>query len=214
MIEGQDGTGKTTQVEKLANWFRDNQDYAAEHDLDAEKVAVFNEPSGLPATNELDKIIKNKDNDLEPESNLLLFTAARKELWHKIAAPILESSGVVIASRNYWSTLSYQGYGQGVDRDLIIDETKRFLPERYFHPDVSFIMTLIEQEREKRLNERAETDSKKDTFESKGTDFQDRVTGAYHEIAQEFKIKEIDASDSIDEVFAKILTETKSKLGE
>ena len=66
----------------------------------------------------------------DPEINLALFSAARRELWqHSMRA--LERGTVVLAARNYLSTLAYQGYGEGLNLDHIRKTTALFTDARY-----------------------------------------------------------------------------------
>lgn len=192
VIEGQDGTGKSTQVELLADHFKKQ----------GKEVVILEEPAGdLPQTHDLHDMILTRGYDLDPLTNVLLFTAARVELWHKIAAPVLKRGGIVISSRNYWSTLAYQGYGEGVSRSKIIRLTKMLLPERYVHPDRGFILTVSD---EVRLSRQAKRGKALETFEKKPNLFQQKVDAAYPKIAQEFHLPLIDASGTIAEIFAQI----------
>ncbi|MDR0957390.1 MAG: dTMP kinase [Candidatus Nomurabacteria bacterium] len=193
VIEGQDGTGKTTQVNLLAQYFADQ----------GREVTTFDEPAGLPSTDAMRDIIKNKDLDLDGTTQLLLFTAARNELWKKKAEPVLARGGVVLTSRNWWSTLAYQGYGQGVKLEKIKQITRKLLPKHYVEPDKAVILVLSEKERIKRMQKR-DQNSKKDTFESKPSEFQMKVNQGYETIASELKIPVVDASATIDEVHANI----------
>lgn len=192
VIEGQDGTGKSTQVRLLQEYY-ENQ---------SKKVVIMDEPDGdLPQAHDLHDMILARDYDLEPLTNVLLFTAARLELWKKIAEPALRDGGIVISARNYWSTLAYQGYGEGVSRSKIIRITKQILPERYCHPDYGFILTVSDAIRLARQDNRGKS---KETFEKKPDDFQSRVNAAYPKIAKEFNLPIIDASGTIEEIFAQI----------
>ena len=195
VIEGQDATGKSTQVELLAEYLRETTE---------KPVITMHEPDGdLPSAHVLRELIKNKDYDLEPLTHVLLFTAARLELWKKLAEPILKQGGYVISARNWWSTLAYQGYGQGVSKSKIVKITKQTMPEKYLNPDHSLILTLDETTRLSRQSSR-DDNSKKDTFESKSKDFQHKVDAAYLKIAKELNIKTLDTSASIEEVQAAI----------
>ena len=156
VIEGQDATGKSTQVEMLANYLREQ----------GKEVVTMHEPDGdLESAHELRRIIKDKTYNLEPMTHVLLFTAARQELWRKLAEPVLKRGGFVVSARNWWSTLAYQGYGQGISRNKIVRITKEAMPERYVKPDKSAILTLPEKERLSRQSGR-DDNSKGDTFES------------------------------------------------
>ena len=197
VIEGQDGTGKSTQARLLAEYF----------EAQGREVVVMDEPDGdLPQAHELHDLIlvRGKEYNLEPMTNVLLFTASRMELWKKIAEPTLRRGGVVISARNYWSTLAYQGYGEGVSKNKIIRITKEILPERYVHPDVGIILTVPDKVRLERQKGRGKAT---ETFEAKPDDFQQRVNAAYPKIAKEFNLRVIDASGTIEEVFGEIKKE-------
>ena len=195
VIEGQDATGKSTQVEMLAEHLRQK----------GKEVITMHEPDGeLDSAHALRRIIKDKNYNLEPLTHVLLFTAAREELWRKLAEPVLKRDGFVISARNWWSTLAYQGYGQGVSRSKIIRITKESMPDRYVHPDKSVILTLDEDTRLKRQSDR-DDNSSKDTFESKPSDFQHKVDAAYVKIAKDFGIATLDAAPSIDQLHQQIL---------
>lgn len=192
VIEGQDGTGKSTQAKMLMDFY---QKQGCE-------VIMLEEPDGdLPQAHDLHDMILTRGYDLEPLTNVLLFTAARVELWRKLAEPVLKRGGIVISARNYWSTLAYQGYGEGVSRSKIIKITKDLLPEKYFTPDFGFILTVSDKVRLARQNDRGKL---KETFEIRPDDFQQKVNAAYPKIAKDFGLHLIDASDTIEEVFSEI----------
>lgn len=200
VIEGQDATGKSTQVELLADYLRQQ----------GKEVVTMHEPDGeLASAHALRQIIKDKNYSLEPMTHVLLFTAARQELWRKLAEPVLNRGGYVISARNWWSTLAYQGYGQGISRNKIIRITKDAMPDQYVRPAKSAILILPEAERLARQAQRdtqlqASKQSEADTFESKPSDFQQKVNAAYTHIAQDFHIPLIDASPSVDEIHAQL----------
>lgn len=190
VIEGQDGTGKSTQVRLLKEYY----------EKQGKKVVVMDEPDGdLPQAHDIHDLIliRGKEYKMAPMTNVLLFTASRSELWRKIAEPTLKDGGIVISARNYWSTLAYQGYGEGVSRNKIIKITHEALPERYCHPDKGFILTVPDKVRLERQGARGKAI---ETFEAKPDDFQQKVNSAYPKIAKEFNIPIIDASGTIEEV--------------
>lgn len=192
VIEGQDGTGKSTQAKLLQEYFA----------TQGRTAVLLEEPDGdLPQAHDLHDMILTRGYDLEPLTNVLLFTAARVELWRKIAEPALKQGGVVISARNYWSTLAYQGYGEGVSRSKIIRLTKMMLPEKYFTPDLGVILTVPDRVRLARQTVRGKN---AETFEQKPSEFQQKVNAAYPKIAQEFKLHLLDASGTIEELFEQI----------
>lgn len=197
VIEGQDGTGKSTQARLLKEYY----------EKQGKEVVVMDEPDGdLPQAHDIHDliVIRGKDYNMEPMTNVLLFTAARYELWRKIAEPVLKRGGVVISARNWWSTLAYQGYGEGVSRSKIIKLTHESLPEKYVNPDKGFVLTVSDEVRLARQDNRGKS---KETFESKPDEFQQKVNNAYPKIAKEFGLTMIDASGTIEEVFDSILRE-------
>ena len=197
VIEGQDGTGKSTQARLLKEYYEGQ----------GKEVVVMDEPDGdLPQAHDLHDMILTRGYNLSPLTNVLLFTAARIELWHKIAEPVLKRGGIVISARNYWSTLAYQGYGEGISRSKIIRLTKDLLPEKYFKPDFGFILTVSDKVRLERQKGRGKAT---ETFESKPNEFQQKVNAAYPKIAKDFNLQLIDASGTIEEVFNEILKQLK-----
>jgi thymidylate kinase len=111
---------------------------------------------------------------------------------------------VVISSRNFWTTLTLQGYASGVDTKLIEKVTADFLPPRYLKPDYGVILTLPDGERKKRQSAR-DDHSAHDMFEQKAAAWQTRANRGYKEIAQQRQIPLIDASPSPEEIHRQII---------
>lgn len=200
VIEGHDGTGKSTQVGLL-------RDRLSEQGIGS---IEFHEPQGTPIADAIRTVIKNGSLPREPETNLLLFTAARHEIW-KQAETMLEQGIWVIAARNYYSTLAYQGYGEGLDLDLITSLTEQFTNKRYMNPDHALILTLDDHnERQHRIGNRGKI-AHPDTFESRDAGFQNAVGNAYLAIAKERNLPCIDANrpvaDIADEIFSLVTVE-------
>lgn len=202
VIEGHDGTGKSTQVRML-------REYLSKHGIDS---IEFHEPEGTPIANEIRTIIKNGSLNRSAITNLLLFTAARHEIWHNRAKTALANDTWVISARNYFSTLAYQGYGEGVDIELITSTTEKFTDEQYMQPDLAVILSLeSDDERKKRIGNRGELENP-DTFESRDDDFQSRVRDGYLTVAKEHNLPIISATQSPEEVLADIVTLIKQPL--
>lgn len=199
VIEGNDGTGKSTQVALLAEWLRGQ----------GREVVMVEEPGSddpeksTPVANELRQLIKNGRLARAAEINLALFSMARRELWRELIRPALKRGAVVLASRNYLSTLAYQGHGEGLDRDEIMRMTALCTDERYMRPDLTIVLTLSDAERVARIAERGKL-ADPDAFESRAQEFQDRVNHAYEVIAKEHQLPLLSAAGTIDEVQAAI----------
>ena len=194
VIEGHDGTGKSTQVVLV-------REKLLERGIDS---IEFHEPEGSPIANEIRTVIKNSTLPRDGTTNLLLFSAARHDIWFSRALPALAEGKWVIASRNYYSTLAYQGYGEGLDTDLISTTTRIATDDQYLKPDIAMILDLDdEEERKKRISARGEL-TNPDTFESKDAEFQRRVKNGYLTIARSHNIETLSASQSIEEVHEEI----------
>ena len=206
VIEGNDGTGKTTQLELLAKYLSSL----------GRRVEVIEEPgSDDPAKSTLvadylRRLIKDSQLERSAEINLALFSAARRELWQYKISSALDSGATVLSSRNFISTLAYQGYGEGLDVAHIRQVTELFTGERYMSPDCTIILDLDDEaERIRRISQRGELE-RPDTFESRGGDFQCRVNSGYRKIARRYHFPVVDclAPDgrrrTIDEVQAEI----------
>ena len=202
VIEGNDGTGKSTQVAKLANYFRER----------GRTVCVVEEPGSddpeksTPIADELRKVIKNGDLARSVAVNVALFSAARRELWREKIRPALERGEIVLSARNYISTLVYQGRGEGYDESEILRLTKLFTDERYLHPDIMIILSLSLDKRAKRIAMRGELKNP-DTFESRGQDFQEKVDDGYLEIAKDYDIPVVLANGNVEEVHDMLIDE-------
>lgn len=206
VIEGNDGTGKSTQVELLADHFRDQN-----NDVVLVEEPGSDEPSkSTPFANYLRTIIKNGELARDPEINLALFSAARHELWQAKIAPALGHGAVVLSARNYFSTLAYQGKGEGLDESMIIDATSLATNPRYMRPDDMLILTLDDEtERAKRIASRGELETP-DAFESRDQEFQTRVNRAYIELAEQYGITTINCGTKSRE---QIQSEIRTLLG-
>ena len=185
VIEGHDGTGKSTQVGLI------RKKLAAKGIESIE----FHEPQGSPIADEIRTVIKNGSLERDGKTNLLLFTAARHEIW-KHAQKELAKGTWVVAARNYFSTLAYQGHGEGLELELITSTTALFTDELYMKPDLAVILTLKDkQERINRISQRGKLDNP-DTFESRSDLFQTAVEQGYLAIAKDYNLPIISASQS------------------
>ena len=196
VIEGPDGTGKTTQADIL-------QKYLEAKDI---QVIHIKEPGGSPVSEAIRTVLLDSTLERTPMTNILLFTANRHELWQSVIQPALRSGTWVIATRNYWSTLAYQGYGEGMDASIISAVTSAFTSKAYMQPDFACILTLDNPTTgPQRVAQRGKLNTP-DTFESKDSDFQQRVSEGYVAIAAAYDIPTICAQQSIAAVASEIAT--------
>jgi dTMP kinase len=193
VIEGHDGTGKTTQADLLQQYLESR----------GKHVIHLKEPGGSPVAEAIRGVLLNGNLERTPMTNILLFTANRHELWHAKILPALHAGTWVIATRNYWSTLAYQGYGEGMNTSVITAITSTFTDKRYMQPDFSVMLVLKDAQAKQRIAQRGELEHP-DPFESKNDDFQQRVAHGYESIAAEYNISTVDASASIEDVHSEI----------
>lgn len=192
VIEGNDGTGKSTQVE-LLNGYLKQKGIAS---------VMLHEPGGTPIADAIRTVLKNGELERDAETNLLLFTAARRENWRWARAK-LEFGTWVLSARNYLSTEVYQGHAEGLDRALIRRQTREFTDELYMSPDLTVVLAVSDDVRKQRITTRGAL-TVKDTFESRGEDFQAAINAGYAQVAAEYGYPTIDANRSIDEIQADI----------
>lgn len=102
-FEGPEGSGKTTQVALLAETIRDA----------GRRVVTTREPGGVAVAEQLRELVLH--GELFPETEALLFLAARAEHARAVIRPALEGGAVVLCDRFNDSTLAYQGYGLGLN---------------------------------------------------------------------------------------------------
>ena len=109
-FEGVDGSGKTTQIRRLAAFLT-----AQGRDL-----VVTREPGGTPIGDQVRDVLHSIENSaMTPEAEILLYSASRAQLVGEIIRPALAAGGSVLCDRFYDSTLAYQGYGRGLDLEWL-----------------------------------------------------------------------------------------------
>ncbi|QHD65261.1 dTMP kinase [Neorickettsia findlayensis] len=109
VLEGIDGSGKSTQV-KLLSKFLTKNGYAC---------VVTREPGGTPFAESLRPMILH--DLMETMSRLLLIVSARVDHCNKVILPALKEGKIVICDRFIYSTLAYQGYGEKIDLQTILN---------------------------------------------------------------------------------------------
>lgn len=184
VFEGLDFTGKSTQVTLLAERLT-QVGYS---------VITTREPGGTSLGEAVRKVILSTKNvDLLPLSELLLFITCRAQLSAEVIAPALEEGKVVVSSRYRLSSLAYQGYGRGIDLDLI-----RRLNEaatRGRHPDLTFLIDLPAKVALARKR------GKGDRIEGEDIVFYQRVRQGYLKLAQDDPlIHRIDGTQSVQQI--------------
>ena len=196
VIEGQDATGKDTQAQLLAEYLR-NKGKAVTH------YAESGTASDDPFISEIARLNYGTTQNIDHRTRTLLFLINRYEQWRRFAEPALKREETVITTRNWFSTLVYEGYGGGVSRNLIVRIHKLVLPERYFKPDKIVILTLSDAERKKRLIAQGKRSS--EVFKSMASEFQQKLNRSYLTIAKDYKVPTLDATGTPKEVSQRLI---------
>jgi len=108
-IEGCEGCGKTTQSELLKKYLESK----------GLTVILTREPGGSGVAEQIRNILLNPKNSIAPFCELMLYESARTQHLQEVIKPNLEKGYVVICDRFTDSTLAYQGYARGIDKDTI-----------------------------------------------------------------------------------------------
>lgn len=189
-FEGGEGVGKSTQIRMLADRLR-----AAGHD-----VLAVREPGGSRISEKIRALLLDTDNDaMDATTELFLYEAARAQVVGELIEPALAAGKVVLCDRYYDSTTAYQGYGRGLDLEVIDQLNRaaagRAIPARTVVLDLSTERGLFRA-----------TKGGADRVESAGLEFHERVREGFLAIAEREpdRVRVVDASGSREETAAQI----------
>jgi dTMP kinase len=199
IIEGTDATGKSTVADALAERFREHGRTVLRID---EPDSAKNEQGAtlVPIAAELRKIIKDGSLARSGLTNVLMFSASRRENWMQQSRPALAQGSDVIQARSSRSSEIYQGYVEGVDLELIRYITLLSTDAQYTHPDLEVILDLDDEiERARRLAARGPLETP-DTFESRGDDFQQKLLEGYRLLAEKENVPIILVDRPVDSI--------------
>ncbi len=190
-FEGIDGSGKTTQSKKLYEYLKEK----------GYKVSLYREPGGTSLGEKLRELLIYQN--LDKRCELLLFEASRADLITNRIEPELNRGFIVILDRFTDSTLAYQGYGRGIDLELI-RELNEFATKG-IKPDITFLLDIEPEIALNRLGERTR-------FEDSA--FLKRVREGFLEIAKSESDRIVVLSSKFPEekVFQKILDTIKKRV--
>ncbi len=166
-FEGIDGCGKTTQIDLLVDKLRSKN----------MNCKVLREPGDTSISNKIREILLDKNNEICPESETLLFLAARSQLVREKIIPNIKKGNIVICDRYLDSTLAYQGYGRGLDKNMI-NNLNLFAINKML-PTLTFILDIDPKIAYDRIIKKDI-----DRMESGGVDFLNNISNGYKIIAK------------------------------
>ena len=182
VLEGGEGSGKTTQVARLVARLR------AEG---ADVVETF-EPGGTEFGARLRALLLHGDEAIDPRAELFLVASDRAQHVEEVIAPALARGAVVVCDRFSPSTLAYQGRARGLDLDVVAEICR--LAEGDIEPDLVIVLDV----RDEVALARAKHEP--DRLERAGDEFHAAVRAAYRELAPQQRWTLVDANGDIDEV--------------
>ncbi|MDX8367604.1 dTMP kinase [Cytobacillus sp. IB215665] len=189
-FEGPEGAGKTTIIDKLANYL-----YKKGYD-----VISTREPGGIAISEQIRKVILDQNNDkMDGRTEALLYAAARRQHLVEKVIPALEEGKVVLCDRFIDSSLAYQGYARGIGIDEVFGINKfainNLMPHFTLYFDIEPIVGLqrIQQNNKREVNR----------LDMENISFHERVREGYLLLVDRFsdRIRLVEADRPLEEVF-------------
>ena len=197
-FEGAEGSGKSTQIRKAAAYLRKK----------GHGVLVLREPGGTRVSEAIREVILTRSHSkMIPETELLLYLAARAQIVKEKICPALEKGILVLCDRFEDSTLAYQGYGRGM-RIASIQQVSRMFVRGSLRPDAVFLLDLDPPRGFARGGRR-------DRMERQSLEFHRRVRRGFRALAaaEPKRWTVLDATRGIDEIAVKIREKLNHVLG-
>ncbi len=189
VLDGPDGCGKSTQAELLVQWLQSQ----------GVPTCRFRDPGGTAIGEKIREILLNPEHlSMSTRTELLLYMAARAQLWAEQLAPALRDKQCVVLDRWLSSTFAYQGFAGGFGVEKVIKIATDCL-ERVW-PDLTIILDVDQKTASQRLAREL------DRMEAKGDSYHRKVRDGYLQLARERKdIVVVDATRNVDTVHKAIV---------
>jgi dTMP kinase len=206
-FEGVEGSGKTTQIRRLAAALRKS----------GQRVAQTREPGGTSLGDAIrSMLLATRNLEMVAETELFLYLASRAQLCREWIDPALRAGTIVVSDRFADATVAYQGYGRGLDLKLIAMANRAATGG--LTPDLTVLLDLDPREGLRRVRERGQVPLPApalDRLEAEALDFHDRVRKGYLQLARaeprRFQI--IDATQSEGAIAAEIWARVERLIG-
>jgi len=203
-LEGTEGSGKSTQLQRLAERLR----------AQGHPVVLLREPGGTPIGEEIRHTLQHSHQNqaMTPEAELLLLNASRAQLVREVIRPALRQGRLVLCDRFYDSTVAYQVYGRRLDLaqvrsviDLAVGDTR---------PDLTLLLRVPVSVGESRRRQRRTGTAVRDRMEEADRDFFQRVEQGFDAVAatEPERVKVVDATADVDSVETSIWEHVSSWL--
>lgn len=189
-MEGPDGSGKSTQIQAIKNFFEQR----------GEQTIITREPGGTPISEKIRELLLDRANsEMDPMAEALLYAAGRAQHVAEVIKPALEQGIHVICDRFVDSSIAYQGYGRGLGDSVAVINAYAIGD---CMPDITFLMKLNPEIGKSRIDS-----EKQDRIESEKIEFHNRVFKGYEALELEFpeRVISIDATGNIQEISEQII---------
>jgi len=201
-LEGIDGCGKSTQREMLAEQLKRR----------GFEIVVTREPGGSVIGEGIRQLlVSDASVHIASTTELLLYVAARAQHVAELIRPSVDAGRIVISDRYTDSTVAFQGYGRGLDLD-VIERLNRFATGG-LKPDLTIVFDLDPNTARSRSGSRP-VGGLLGAFDEQHADFHARMRAGYLRMAQNepSRIRVVDASGSADETHAQVMSVVLKKI--
>jgi dTMP kinase len=182
VFEGGEGSGKSTQAERLAGWYR----------TQGREVVLTFEPGDTKIGAQIRDVLLHGNETVDPHAELLLMLADRAQHVADVIRPALDRGAIVISDRYSPSTLAYQGVGRGLGVETVA--ALDAFATGGLSPDVVVVLDVAD----------AHDTRDRDRFERAGGAFHARVRAAYRDLAERYGWVVVDGSGSIADVETRV----------
>ena len=190
VMEGPDGSGKTTQINLLKEYLEE----------EGYECLITREQGGTVIGEQVRQLILNPEyKEMSPVTEMLLYAASRAQLVHEVIGPALETGKIVISDRFVDSSIVYQGIARKLGISTVSAVNAPGIG--IYRPDGIFFIDLSEAEGLRRKKEQ----KKLDRMEQEGIDFHHMVSEGYRKVLSgRPEVMKIDGERSIDAIQKKI----------
>ena len=196
VLEGPDGSGKTTQIARIETYLRERG---------ADFIST-REPGGVQVAEKIRSVILDVDNAMSGLTECLLYAAARREHLMQKVIPALAQGKIVICDRYVMSSLSYQGYGRELG-EAVLDINKRAINVDgvEYWPSMNIYLDVTPEVGLQRIHAK-HAGREINRLDLEAEDFHRRVREGYLKLMAEYEgqFTMIDASRNEEAVFADI----------
>jgi dTMP kinase len=207
-LEGLDGSGKTTQIKRLAAWLARR----------GQEPVLLRQPGGTATGDRIREILlDSRSGAMAPMTEMALMFAARAQAIAEVIKPALDAGKIVVCDRFTDSTEAYQGGGRELGSAVVLDLHRLICGS--MQPDLTLLLLPgldVSLARARRRNNRMEAETGKDEnrFETEQDAFHRRVWHKYREIAarEPERVVLIEGSLTIDEVHEQIVESVAERL--